>query len=135
MNFNEAEAEIRAFFDIAWADATKIAWPDVDFDLPRDETWVRFNCQENNGFQASMGSPGSNRFRHEGIVTIQIFQPEGDGGRDARAKAVTALAAFMGAETTNGIVFYNVTGLQVGNDGNGFYQINVSASFRYDEIT
>lgn len=136
MNFNEAEAEIRKFFDTAWADLTPVAWPDSRYDPPsNDQTWVRFNCRENDGFQSSIGSPGSNRFRHFGIVTIQIFQPQGQGSVDAREKATAALAVFMGQETTNGIHFYNVQAAQVGNDGNGFYQINVLASFRYDEIT
>jgi hypothetical protein len=135
MNFTQAEAEIRSFFKTAWAGQTEIAWPDVEFDRPNDQTWVRFNCAENAGFQASMGSIGSNRFRHLGVVTIQVFQPEGQGSKDARAKANNALGAFMGAETTNDIHFFDVAANQIGNDGSGYYQINVTASFRYDEIT
>lgn len=135
MNFSQAEAEIRSFFNTAWASATKIAWPDIDFTIPNDETWIRFTCEENDGEQVSMGDPGNNRFRHYGLVTVQVFQPKGQGSIDARSKAATALGVFMGAETSNGIKFYNVRGRQVGNDGNGFYQINVLASFYYDELT
>lgn len=135
MNLDTAEAEIRAFFDTAWASLTEIAWPDVEFTVPEGETWVRFNCRENEGRQVSMGSVGSNRFRHFGIVTIQIFQPQGQGSNDARIKAAVAMDAFMGQKTTNDIVFNEVFGLQVGNDGSGYFQINVAASFYYDEIT
>ena len=135
MNFNQAEAEIRAFFNTGWADATDIAWPDIAFDIPNDETWVRFDCRENDGFQASIGSPSSNRFRHTGIVTIQIFQPSGQGSKDAREKTTAALGVFMGNETSNGIHFFDVQARQIGDDTAGYYQINVLASFRYDEIT
>jgi hypothetical protein len=135
MNFNEAEAEIRKFFDTAWAGLTDIAWPDQNFTIPLNETWVRFTCQENDGRQVSMGSPGNNRFRHFGIVTVQVFQPEGNNSIDARTKATAALAAFMGAQTANGVNFFDVTARQIGNDENGFYQINVLSSFYYDEIT
>lgn len=135
MNFIEAEAEIRKFFNDAWAGATAIAWPDLKFAIPDRENWVRFDCAENDGQQVSMGSPGSNRFRHYGIVTIQIFQPQDQGSKDARQLASNALGVFMGAVTTNGVHFQDVQGRQIGNDGNGFYQINVVAPFYYDEIT
>ena len=136
MNFNEAEAEIRKFFNAAWdSDTTPVAWPDLKFTIPNNQNWVRFNCQENDGEQVSMGSPGANRFRHYGLVTIQVFQPQDRGSKDARQLATDALGVFMGAQTANGIIFYDVAGRQIGNDGNGFYQINVVASFYYDEIT
>lgn len=135
MNFLEAEAEIRDFFNTAWAGATQIAWPDVEFSIPNDQTWLRFNCQENDGEQVSVGSPGANRFRQYGFVTIQVFQPIGQASKDARTKASNALDIFKGAITDNGIHFENVYGRQVGNEGNGFYQINVIASFYYDDIT
>jgi hypothetical protein len=135
MNFIQAEAEIRKFFNDAWNDATPIAWPDLKFTIPDAENWVRFNCQENDGQQVSMGSPGSNRFRHYGIVTIQVFAPQDQGSIEARQLATDALGVFMGAQTTNGVLFQDVQGRQIGNDGKGFYQINVLASFYYDEIT
>ena len=135
MNFIQAEAEIRKFFSDAWNAETDIAWPDLKFDIPNNQSWVRFNCQENDGEQVSIGNPGNNRFRHYGIVTIQVFQPQGQGSIEARQLATDALGVFMGSQTTNGVIFYDVQGRQIGNDGNGFYQINVAASFYYDEIT
>lgn len=135
MNFNEAYAEIVKFFDTGWNDLTVVSWPDKEFTVPEGQSWVRFNCQETTGNQVSMGSPGNNRFRHFGLVTVQVFQPQDQGSKDARQKATTALGVFMGATTTNGVKFFDVAGVTVGNDGNGYYQINVVASFYYDEIT
>lgn len=133
MNFDQAEAEIRKHFDSEWSGLTPIAWPDLPFDKP-DSTWVRFDCRENDGFQATIGAPGSNAFRHTGVCTIQVFQPQGQASQDARDKAQKAIEAFQGKETTNRIQFFDVQARQVGND-RGWYQINVLASFRYDEIT
>jgi hypothetical protein len=135
MNFSDAELEIRQFFNDAWDGLTEIAWPDIEFTIPDGETWVRFNCQETDGRQASIGSPGSNRFRQFGLLTIQIFQPLGQGSKDARTKANVALDALKGAVTDNGVYFFDVYGRQIGNDQNGYYQINVIASFYYDDIT
>lgn len=135
MNFDDARKEIRAFFETEWGALTAIAWPDVEFTVPDGQTWVRFNSEENDGRQVSMGSVGANRFRHFGIVTVQVFQPQGQGSKDASSKATTALGVFMGATTSNGVKFFDVSGRDVGNDDNGFCQINVTASFYYDELT
>lgn len=141
MNLLSAEAEIRKFFSAAWITAFAapntplVAWPDTEFTIPETNTWIRFNCQENDGRQVSMGDPGNNRFRHYGIVTIQIFQRLGAGSVDARTKAAAAMGIFMGAQTENGITFNEVSARQMGNDGHGFYQINVYAPFYYDELT
>lgn len=132
MNVNQAEAEAREFFEDGWNDLTSIAWPDLDFDKPND-TWVRFNYRENDGFQSSIGA-ATNRFRHTGVITIQIFQRAGQASKDAREKAAAAYAVFAGKTTQNGIHFFNVRVNHVGDDGHGWYQINVLASFRYDEI-
>ena len=134
MNLNEAEAEIREFFAAGWNGLTNVAWPDTTFTPPNNATFVRFDCRQNSGAQASIGDPGNNRFRHTGIVTIQVFQPMGNSSKDARAKAAAALDIFQGSETENGIHFFDVQARQIGDDQNGYYQINVLASFRYDQV-
>lgn len=135
MNFDEAEKEVRAWFAAAWGSTTPIAWPDIEFPVPEAQTWVRFTLQETDGEQITMGSPGANRFRQFGLIIIQVFQPQGQGSGDAREKAATIATLLKGANTSNGVYFSDVYARQVGNDGNGFYQVNVVASFYYDEIT
>ena len=133
MNFGQAEAAVRKYFNAQWDKLTDIAWPDMDFDTP-NETWVRFSMKNNDGFQASFGNPGNNRFRRKGMVYVQVFQKEGKGSTDARAKADVAADIFM-ADELSGVTFYNVNAKDIGPDGNGWYQWNVSAEFRYDRIT
>lgn len=135
MNFNDATASIIAFFNAGWADLTPVAWPDTAFITPEGQTWARVTIKHNEAFQASMGSPGSNRFRRNGIVIIQIFQPQGQASKDARAKADAAVDIFLGQTTSDGIIFSDVGAKEIGPDGAGWHQINVTASFRYDRIT
>lgn len=136
MNSSQAEAEIKTWFNAqSFLDADNIAWPDEEFTVPDGENWVRFNCVENDGRQATMGSPGANRFRQFGIVTVQVFQPQGQGSKGARTLSAAIATALKGTVTTNGVHFFDVYDRPVGNDENGFYQRNVIASFYYDEIT
>lgn len=136
MNSDQAEVEAKKWFkDQAFLADANIAWPDEEFAVPDGNNWVRFNYEENDGRQASMGSPGSNRFRQFGIVTIQVFQPQGQGSKGARTLSAAIATALKGAITTNSIHFFNVFDRPIGNDTKGYYQRNVVASFYYDEIT
>jgi hypothetical protein len=65
---------------------------------------------------------------------VQIFQKQGSYGIAARELAENALALFTGIDNSS-ISYYNGTIREVGNDGRGWYQINVVTEFRYDEIT
>lgn len=134
MDFKAARDTVRAMFHTAWGTTTKVSWPDVHFTIPNNETWIRFDMKHNEGYQASAGSPGSNRFRREGVITIQVFAPEGDGANDAADKADAVADIFIG-KTENGIQYYDTTSRDVGNDENGFFQINVTTKFKYDRIT
>lgn len=129
MKFKAAEAAVRAHFNTQWNSATQIAWPDIPF-TPPNATWVRFSMKNNAGFQASIGAPGSNRFRRVGIVYIQVFQKEGQGSTDARTKADKAADIFI-ANGLSGVRFKNVNARDIG-PANGWYQWQVSAEFEYD---
>lgn len=133
MSFVTAENDVQGWFNTKWNGLTPIAWPDVDFNHP-NQTWVRFNMKNNLGFQASAGSPDSNMYRRTGVVTIQVFQKENKGGTDARAKANAAANYFLDNDLS-GYEFYNVNAREIGNDGHGWYQWNVTAEYRYDIIT
>lgn len=133
MNFTEATASMRRFFDANWPHDVPVAYDDVSFSKPDAEPWVRLTIKHNEGFQASVGDPGNNRHRREGIIVAQIFSPEGDASKTARELADSAADIFIGA-TDNGIHFYNTVAREAGNDGMGWYQINVTASFWYDRI-
>ena len=134
-NYVQAVTAMQSFFNTGWAGATPIRWGADDPSEPANGiNWVRFGIRHNDGLQSTMGSPGSNRFRHIGIITAQVFTPEGSYGVDARALASDMLELYQGKEDS-GIYYYNVRADEVGNDGFGWYQINVVIEFRYDNIT
>ncbi|MCF0055514.1 phage tail terminator-like protein [Dyadobacter sp. CY356] len=127
---------IRARFAAAWGVTTKVAYDDVpDKTIPPSPaaTWVRLNIVHVDGNQASIGSPGSNKFRRYGLITAQIFSPQGKGSVDARKKADLIIPIFQGVQNS-GITYYDVHPREIGNDGAGWYQINVLSKFYYDEI-
>ena len=132
MNFSEATAVMRRYFADQWDNETDVAYDDAEFTKP-DDAWVRFSIKHNEGFQASAGDPGNNRQRREGILSVQVFAPEGDASKEARRLADLAADAFIGI-THEGISFYDTNAREIGNDGHGWYQINVTVSFRYDRI-
>lgn len=133
MNFSQAEAAVRAHFNTEWDGLTPIAWPDVRF-VPPAGTWVRFTMKNTDGRQASIGNPGANRFRRTGLVSIQVFQPENKASKDARTKADVAADIFI-ANGLSGFLFKNVNAKDIGPDGSGWYQWNVTAEFQYDRTT
>jgi hypothetical protein len=136
MSYELAVKTIRNAFSVSWGNSTPIAYDDVvNVEIPPSPaaTWVRLNIAHVDGYQASIGSPNSNKFRREGLITVQIFQPQGQGSIDARKKADLVIPIFQGKQIS-GITFYDVQAREIGNDGAGWYQINVLAKFYYDEI-
>lgn len=132
MNFETAPPAIKAYFAQQWGNRTAVIYDDVNGEVP-DASFVRLNIRHVDGFQASMGSPGSNRFRRFGNLTAQVFVKQGDANREAAGHAQLISQIFRNLEL-NGITFYNTHIREVGPDGRGFNQINVNSSFRYDEI-
>lgn len=133
MNYELATKTIRSFFATRWGSTTKVAYDDTEFTIPDDETWVRFNIKHVDGYQASIGAPTNNRQRREGFVIVQVFQPQGQGSLDARKKADLVIGHFLN-QKVSGILFYDVHAKEIGNDGAGWYQINVLIKFRYDNL-
>lgn len=134
MNLEAATAAMRKYFDGVWNDPDTVSYDDAPFTKPKNKTWVRFNIQHADGYQASIGSPGSNRFRSEGLIVAQVFQPQGKASKEARQKADQIIEAYRGTDNS-GIHYFDVQPKEVGNDGAGWYQINVLIYFRYDHIT
>lgn len=132
-DYTTAWLSIADYFKTAWGGAVPL-FLDDDAATPDTNTWARLNIRHTDGEQATMGAPGSNRFRRFGIVTVQIFQKQGSYGIAGRELAENALAIFAGIEN-DAITYYNGSVREIGNDGRGWYQINVITEFRYDEIT
>jgi len=134
LTYSQAIGAMRDYFDTQWGSTTPIIWGSDDPTEKPNTTWVRFNIRHSDGFQATMGSPGSNRFDRVGVLTIQVFSPENQLGTDAVDKSTTILDLYSGLND-NGIEYYDAIVREIGNDGYGWYQINVVMTFRYEQIT
>lgn len=93
------------------------------------EPWVRLTIV--NGDSRSAGIAGENDIlvEHFGRIVVQVFVRDGGGTAAARAIADAAAAVFQHARF-DGIRSYAAAIRNVGNDGNSYYQINVSTPFR-----
>jgi len=135
MDYKSARKELLEYFNTGWASATPVTvGNDAKYEPTEGQSWVRINIQHSTGFQSTMGDPSNNRFERQGIVTIQIFTPQGDFGVSASDLATDALKLYEGIES-NGVFYYDAVVNEVGNDERGWHQVNVLASFRYNEIT
>jgi len=135
MNVSDGINTMRGFFSTQWASATPVLWgADDPSAIPNDNEWVRFNILFNEGPQATMGDPGNNRFRRFGNITVQIFQKEGKYGVRAKELAKDVMAIYTGT-TDSDIIYRDPILREVGNDGNGWHQVNVIIGFQFDEIT
>lgn len=136
LTYQQARDEIFALFKTAW-DTTGYSVHYQDVRRQRDtdnEPWAVVTLQHSSGFQATLsGVSGSRTFARLGFITVQIFTPSGKGLQESYDLCKVVSDAFEGATTPGGVWFRNVRLNEVGRDGE-FYQLNVIAEFRYDEI-
>jgi hypothetical protein len=132
MDYKTATTAMRKYFNDNFTSCT-IVLPDMVFDNSAD-SWVRFNILHSAGYQATMGSPSSNRFERQGIITIQVFTKQGENSVPAITLANEILKLYEGVENS-GILYYDAFVKEIGDDGRGWYQINVLTGFKYSEIT
>jgi hypothetical protein len=130
MSFVSQQNEIRTRFN-AQIGSTPVAWPNVTYTPTIGTSWVRFQVLDGETEQVDFGA-STKSFRSMGIISVQVFAPDNTG----------ETAALTIADTVAGI-FRNWCGATVrcraasikdiGPDGNGWYQVNVSAPFQRDE--
>lgn len=136
LTYKEAKNEILDIFKAAW-DPTgyPVHYEAVREDRSTDQNpWAVVTLQHAAGFQSTLnGANGTRTFTRLGFVTVQIFKPSGKGLQEAYDLAKVVSDAFEGTATPGGVWFRDVRLNEVGRDGE-FFQMNVVAEFRYDEV-
>lgn len=143
----DAVDEILGLFKAAWdigspaynsGTPLPVEWDGQDTGSPPDLTkpCARVFVRHVGSRQITFGETGNRRFNRRGIVTVQVFQPISDrrGLSVVQNLAIIARDAYEGKGTATGIWFRNVRSREVGADGRGWYQYNVTAEFEYDEL-
>lgn len=128
-----AEQTIYSTFVTDWGADTPVELDNEPITPPANADWVRLVIRHNTSTQRSLGGIGNRKFMRGGEVFVQCFTPEGSGSTGARTLAATARAIFEGKTLLPGsIIFTDVVVREIGAD-RGWYQVNVEATFDYDE--
>lgn len=131
MSFESAANTIRSrFYDDfpTYRPNVDIAWPNANYTPTSGEEWVRLNILPASSRQvATVGD----KWRHPGVVSVQIFVPEGTGDGKAYAIADDVAAVFQGM-TLSGVRFKATSANTVGPDADGWYQVQADTDFEYD---
>lgn len=137
-NYAEEYKALAQQFDEQWRTVplgatylTLISWENIAFTPPNPPaSWVEYRVLNGESVQATFGAPGSNTFRHNGVVSINIYVPSGQGKPAALALADRATAIYR-VQRTDGILFRAPSVNILGDDG-GYFRVNVSVSFFRD---
>lgn len=135
MSYAAADAEIRNRLIAIWAGATPIAWPNVSFEPPNPASpWIRFAVIDGDARILELGANKiKTAHRMPGLIVIQLFDALQAGDGPIRTLADTAAAIFRnwGGAT---VQCFAATVKTIGDDGKGWYQVNVSIPFTRDEL-
>lgn len=129
----QARNEILAIFKAAWDTTGYTAlYPDVGGIPPDNAPWARVTLRHVTGEQASLASAASiKKWTQEGILTVQVFAPQGDGMTKVYQLSNTVLNAYRDA--TDGSVWYRNHRIKEAGGSGAFEQVNVTVEFSYDE--
>ncbi|MEC7119305.1 MAG: phage tail terminator-like protein [Pseudomonadota bacterium] len=115
----------------AWSGlpADRIDWPNrTAFTPPDAGIWARVTIQYGDSFMAGMGD--TPHTRDLGLVVVQMFDRQGNGIA-ALGQKVDSLRGHLAYYTVDQLELLAASRFDVGDDGLGFYQINVIVPFRY----
>lgn len=103
----------------------------AQFQKPDNSEWVRFSIRPAVSTQVDITS-NNPRTRTTGVILIQIFSPLGKGDKAAMQLADAIKAQFR-MVTAEGVTYQEPTITTVG-EREGWWQVNVTCPFQYDEI-
>lgn len=134
MSYESAIKAIQGHFATHFTDlsATRIAWDNVSFDVPKDKLpWVRFSVQPNGSSYKSFGK--SRLTRRVGIIFIQLFTIENSETLIA-SQLTDKIVAVFETKLLSGVTFQSPDARPAGIS-NGWYQYNIAVPFYFDDIT
>lgn len=137
LTFAQARDEMIAQVNTPWKLANPtlpLLFDDRKGDKPTRGAWARVSIRHNRGEQETLAGPIGNRmFFRDGLITVEVYTPQGDGLSKADELAKICADAFEGKSTPNGVWFRRVRIREIGPD-QAWYQVNVIAEFTYSEV-
>ncbi len=133
MSYETERTAFETRFATLWGSETPVAYSNVAFTPPPDTAWVRLSVLPGVATEIGLGDPGRQLHRFSGIVVIGIFAPLNKGEKKARQLADKVVNIFKSADFS-GVSTWSPYMTIVGESG-GYFQVNVTANFKRDEIT
>lgn len=119
----------------AWGvDPKYIGFPNSPIEDPAEKLHVKVNFINGDEEDVEIGKPTLRRYQN--VLMIQIFQPQNTGTREALSIADFVEAAFRDLVLTAGagkIRFYTPKIRDLGDEEEGYYQVNVECPYKLDE--
>jgi hypothetical protein len=132
MSFESIRKNIQSYFlaNFTGVSADKIAWDNVDFEIPENTSWIRFSVQTLIADFVSVG--GANvKVRSRGIVFVQVFVPRATSTLNIDVISDQISSVLEAVQLSTGETFSAVTKNDIGQS-EGWYQVNLSIPFYYD---
>jgi hypothetical protein len=133
MTVDEVESAVRRRFSVLIADPLNITtvYENDGQPEPTDiEVWTRVTVLTGESVQIELGL--NSRFRHKGLLIVCIFVKPRTGTLYAMQLAAH-IAGIFRSSVYEGVSYFNTDTQKIGSV-NGWFQVNVSCSFRADEI-
>ena len=125
MSFNNERLAIEDRFEEHWKD-TSIAWPNVAFDMPNNEDWVKITILNGSSSYRAI----NNSKRHTGIIVVQLFTPIDSGTSIIRKHADTVVSIFDGKQFSD--VVCDVASIETVGTNDIWHQVNVTIPYWRD---
>lgn len=133
MSYKDRNIELRTRFDIQWNNRTAVDWPNMKFTYPDPVAlWCRFRISGGDAQRTTIGDTLNNE-KSTGIIYIQLFAPIETGDALIMQRADEAAEIFRNWCGTN-IMCRTPVVKEIGPDGLGYYQVNVSIPFVRNEL-
>lgn len=131
---NEARERIYQTFVTGWGATSPFVFDNEKLDTPVDTDWVRVSVRHTASRQDTLGAVGNRKFLRFGSVIVQCFSKEDGGAGAAGTLAITARNLFEGKTLSPEGIWFNAVDIREIGASEGWYQINVEATFSYEQV-
>lgn len=129
-NYADAQLAIETRFQTQWADQdVALRYENEKRQLPSDN-FIRLVVRSSRSEEIGYSGPNI-LYRRYGIITAQCFVLPQTGTQKARELA-DAVAGIFEGQSFSGITCRESEVVEVGDDGNGFYQVDARVYFDHD---
>lgn len=139
VSITQARRDLYQRFIDLWGATSAYTFDNEVYNPTAGNAWVRFSVRHDGseleaiGGTAGGASPGFRKYQRRGRVVVQIFTPENQGAEAADIIVAKVQDLFEGFTLPGNSIRLNDVVVREIGPGEGWYQVNVEAFFKYDE--